>query len=79
MRPTKPPSRRTIRVWWRFCEGKGRPEWMNGAIAPLETMLQADAPDEKMAAALALLPLGHDEPALEVLHGLIAVATRPAG
>jgi HEAT repeat protein len=55
-----------------FRDGKSRPEWMSRAIVPLEKMLQADAPEEKMAAALALLPLGHDNPALEVLRGLVA-------
>jgi len=54
-----------------FREGKGRPDWMNRAITPLESMLKAEAPEEREAAALAIIPLGHDEPALEVLRKLI--------
>jgi HEAT repeat protein len=55
-----------------FREGNKRPKWISGAIVPLETMLQAETSEEKQAAALALLPLGHDQPALEVLRGLVA-------
>jgi HEAT repeat protein len=50
-----------------FYAGRGRPKWSAGMIAPLEGMLQADRAEERMAAALALVPLGKGDAALPVL------------
>ena len=47
--------------------GRGRPKWMNGLVGPLEKMLQAQAAEERVEAALVLVPLGKAERALPVL------------
>ena len=50
-----------------FYAGRGRPKWSTEMIPPLEGMLQAERAEERMAAALALVPLGKGDAALPVL------------
>ncbi len=59
--------------------GKGRPDWMNGAIEPLEKMLSANDRPERLIAALALVPLGRDERALTVLKETAQTAPETQG
>ncbi len=53
-----------------------RPAWMAQTIGPLRKMLAAPLCAERIAAALSLVPLGHQDEALAVL--LAAVKSRPA-
>lgn len=53
-----------------YRQGQDRAEWLASAAEPLEKMLAAESADERLAAALALLPLGRDEAALPVLKRL---------
>lgn len=50
-----------------FYEGKGRPAWMTQLVEPLEKMLRAQTPAERVEAALVLVPLGKADRALPVL------------
>jgi hypothetical protein len=50
-----------------YYAGKHRPKWTSQMIAPLEKMLPAKDPKERVAAALALAPLGKAAVALPVL------------
>jgi hypothetical protein len=50
-----------------FYQGKSRPEWMTKTIEPLETMLSAESLEERMAAAVALVPLGKADLAVPAL------------
>jgi HEAT repeat protein len=52
--------------------GKARPAWMQDLIPLLTTMLPANDPEERLAAALALNALGRDEVALPVILDLAA-------
>ncbi len=53
--------------WLLDCyAGKGRPKWTSRMAAPLEKMLKANNAKERMAAAVALLPLGKAAVALPV-------------
>ena len=55
--------------WLEECyAGKHRPKWTVKATAPLEKMLEAETPKERVAAALALVPLGKADRALPVLR-----------
>ncbi len=47
--------------------GKHRPKWSSQMVAPLEKMLRADAANERIAAALLLMPLGKADEAVPVL------------
>jgi len=58
-----------------FYTGTGREKWMTPMIEPLEKMLAAEAAEERLAAAMALVPLGNAEAALPVL--LEAVRAEP--
>lgn len=63
-------------VWLTaFRQGKGRPDWVNQAVEPLETMLAADDSKERLSAACPLVALGRDEKALPLL--LAAVDADP--
>ena len=54
--------------WLReFYSGKGRPAWLTATIGPLETMLQSQDPEQQLAAAMALVPLGKSSVALPVI------------
>ncbi|MEX0714926.1 MAG: HEAT repeat domain-containing protein [Pirellulales bacterium] len=65
--PAGPPA--PLEDWLaEFRSGKDRPAWMSDLVTPLEAMLAAEAADERLAAAMALIPLGKDEPALGVLQ-----------
>ncbi|MHC4398166.1 MAG: HEAT repeat domain-containing protein [Planctomycetota bacterium] len=50
-----------------FCAGEGRPEWMEQTIGPLQKMLEAEAAEERMAAAQTMVPLGKVDEAIAVL------------
>jgi HEAT repeat protein/thiol-disulfide isomerase/thioredoxin len=74
----KPPKRGRNRPdpWepWlaEFRNGEGRPRWTAPLAAPLQKMLADGEPAERLAAALALVPLGHESEALPVLRDLVA-------
>ncbi len=51
----------------KFYAGTGRAKWMTPLIGPLEKMLTAEASEERLAAAMVLVPLGQAEAALPVL------------
>ncbi|MBN1588272.1 MAG: HEAT repeat domain-containing protein [Pirellulales bacterium] len=58
-------------VWLAECyTGKHRPSWVADAKEPLLKMLESDDPKEKMAAAMALVPLGQLDLALPILSTL---------
>ncbi len=59
----------------RFQEGKGRPAWMEPAIAPLARMLKAESVEEQIAAALPLVALGRRSQAMPAL--IAAARKRP--
>ncbi|MBI4581213.1 MAG: HEAT repeat domain-containing protein [Planctomycetes bacterium] len=59
----------------KFRAGTDRPKWMDGLLPALEGMLDAEAAEERLAAAVALVPFGRDERALPVL--LAVVRQRP--
>lgn len=61
---SEPPWDRWLKEYYG---GNGRPKWADRMIPPLEKMLQAEAAEERLAAALALVPLGKGERALPVL------------
>jgi HEAT repeat protein len=62
-----------------FYAGRGRPDW-TAAIAPLaEPMLKASSPEERIAAALLLVPLGRAEQALPVLLETVRAEPTHAG
>ena len=44
-----------------------RPQWMNELVAPLEAMLRAESPRERLAAATVGIPLGLEDKARDVL------------
>ena len=50
-----------------FDKGVGRPDWANDMVEPLEKMLEAESPEERIAAALALIPLGKKETMIPLL------------
>jgi HEAT repeat protein len=50
-----------------FYAGKGRPKWTRQMVAPLEQMLKAADSKERIAAALAIVPLGKADAALPVI------------
>ena len=54
---------------WRqqYREGRERAEWLSATILPLSKMLKSDSADERLAAAMALVPLAHESDALPVL------------
>lgn len=55
-----------------FQSGKGRAKWMQDAIEPLEKMLEAESDSEgRLAAALALVPLGRDARAMPVVREIV--------
>ncbi len=66
---------------WRqaYRAGKERPAWMQPLIEPLVKMLNAESADERLAAALALVPLGRDDVALPVLKQLASAQPTLAG
>jgi HEAT repeat protein len=53
-----------------FYAGRGRPTWMTPLVPQIEKMLEAEAAEERMAAAQALVPLGKAEQALPILLAL---------
>ena len=56
-------------VWLKeYYAGKRRPKWAADLIAPLEKMLQAKNVDERLAAAIALVPLGKAQAVLPQLY-----------
>lgn len=59
---------RTTDPWERwlynYYAGEGRPSWIGPLRGPLEKMLRAEAAEERMAAAAALVPLGRADLAL---------------
>jgi HEAT repeat protein len=58
--------------WLEGCyAGTNRPKWTARTIAPLEKMLHAADPKERMAAALALVPLGKGRAAMPVLRDIL--------
>ncbi len=54
-----------------FYSGNGRPEWTEKAIPPLLEMLQAEDREERVVAAMALVPLGKADVAMPVLMEVI--------
>lgn len=63
-----PPAEDPVDKWLTdFYAGKGRPAWMTPLVEPLEQMLQASSAEERLAAALALVPLGKADQAMPVL------------
>lgn len=60
----------------KFYSGEGRPKWMAKLVEPLEAMLAAQAPEEKIEAALALIPLGQSDRALPVLLATVRAQPR---
>ena len=54
-----------------FDKGIGRPDWANDMVEPLEKMLEAESPEERIAAALALIPLGKKEAMISFLMEMI--------
>jgi len=54
-----------------FYSGKGRPEWTEKAIPPLLKMLEAEDREERVVAAMALVPLGKADVAMPVLMEVI--------
>jgi HEAT repeat protein/thiol-disulfide isomerase/thioredoxin len=66
----------SIESWLtRFQEGKGRPAWMEPAIAPLAKMLKSASVEEQLAAALPLVALGRRSEAMPTL--IAAARQRP--
>ena len=63
----------------RFRSGQGRPDWMNKVVEPLTRMLDAESREERVAAALCLIPLGHEDPALIVLLAVVQAEPNYAG
>ena len=56
-------------VWLKeYCAGKRRPKWAADLIAPLEKMLHAKNVDERLAAAIALVPLGKAQSVLPLFY-----------
>ncbi|HJT34812.1 MAG TPA: HEAT repeat domain-containing protein [Pirellulales bacterium] len=55
-----------------FRNGEGRPRWTKSLAPGLQKMLAADEPHERIAAALALVPLGREADSLPVLRDLVA-------
>lgn len=63
--------------WLRaLYDGKFRPRYLDETVEPLQKMLKAEKADERIAAAVALVPLGHSQQALPVLFE--AVKAQPA-
>ena len=54
-----------------YYAGKGRPRWIGPLRGPLEKMLRAEAAEERMAAAVALVPLGRADLALPEVRRLM--------
>ena len=50
-----------------FYQGKGRPVWMSELVEPLEKMLTAESPEERIVAAVALVPLGKSDEMVPIL------------
>lgn len=50
-----------------FYEGKTRPDWTSKLVEPLVKMLAAESVEERVAAAMALIPLGKADLAMPVL------------
>jgi HEAT repeat protein len=51
-----------------YYAGRNRPKWTAVMIGPLEKMLTADSVKEKLAAAVAMVPLGKADEALPVIN-----------
>ena len=61
---------------YNYYAGEGRPRWIGPLRGPLEKMLHAEAAEERMAAAAALVPLGRADLALpEVRRSLISTSS----
>jgi hypothetical protein len=58
-----------------FYDGKTRPEWTKKLIEPLTKMLSAESLDERVAAAMAIIPMGKADAAVPVL--LAAAKEKP--
>jgi HEAT repeat protein/thiol-disulfide isomerase/thioredoxin len=57
-----------IEPWLKdFLAGKGRPDWTAAAIEPLEKLTQSKDPRERLAAAVALIPLGKASTCLPIV------------
>ncbi|MGD0517897.1 MAG: HEAT repeat domain-containing protein [Thermoguttaceae bacterium] len=54
-----------------YYAGQNRPKWTATTIGPLEKMLSADSVKEKLAAAVALVPLGKSDEALPVINDAV--------
>jgi len=50
-----------------FYQGKGRPIWVGELVEPLEKMLSAESPEERIVAAVALVPLGKSDEMIPIL------------
>lgn len=73
--PQQPQSQPTdpTEIWMlHYRSGKGRPQWMTKLVGPLSTMLKSPAADERLAAAIAIVPLGQDDTAIPVLRKIVA-------
>ena len=58
--------------WLRQCyAGRNRPKWTARMVPPLEKMLRAEAPKERVAAAVLLVPLGKAGQSLPVLQDTV--------
>ena len=56
-------------VWLtEYYAGEHRPKWADGLIAPLEKMLRSSSADQRLAAAVALVPLGKCQAVLPVIY-----------
>jgi HEAT repeat protein/thiol-disulfide isomerase/thioredoxin len=57
-----------IEPWLKeFLAGKGRPDWAAAAIEPLEKLTRSKDPQERLAAAVALIPLGKASTCLPIV------------
>jgi HEAT repeat protein len=57
-----------IEPWLKdFLAGKGRPDWTAAAIGPLEKLTRSKDPQERLAAAVALIPLGRASACLPIV------------
>jgi HEAT repeat protein len=54
-----------------YYAGQNRPKWTAATVEPLEKMLSADSVKEKLAAAVALVPLGKADEALPVINDVM--------
>ena len=66
--PKAPVEDNSVESWLtQFRSGQKREPWLADAVKPLETMLNSDSESEQVPAALMLVALGVDEPALSRL------------